>query len=184
MKNIITDDMVQKAFEHMNSKADPIYGEYKEFQLGNPYINAGFAVAIKELFDIEICESMVPTLEEINNLRGKNEVYVIHEQDYDVFWVDAVLTKDKFEEFVEKFAEKNLEKYQDDKKVKSITPIRKDGQVLWEIEYTDEYLQKVYSGYLGIRGNTLDDLKKQRSHVSHVGFDYSIFKINEYTIYG
>jgi len=110
------------------------------------------------------------------------EVYVIHEQDYDLFWIDAVLTKDKFEEFVEKFSEKKLEKYQDKEKIKSITPLRKDGQVLWEIEYTDEYLQKVYSGYL--RSNTLDDLKKLGSHVTHVGFDYTIFKINEYTIYG
>lgn len=114
-----------------------------------------------------------------------DEVYVIHEQDYDVSWIDAVLTKDKFEEFIEKFAEKKLENYQNKEKIKSITQIRKDNEVLWEIEYTDDYLEKVYSHYLnGPYCTDLNDLKKQKRHITYIGFNYTILKINEYTIYG
>lgn len=179
MGNILTDDMVQKAVEHINNRA-PSYGPFYESHLArSPYDRAAFASAIKELYNIEICEDMVPSLEQIDNARGKNELYVIHEQDYDLFWINAILTKDKFDKYTERFGEIHLKDYQNPEKVKSIKKLEHlKNEILWEIEFTDEYLQKVYEGYL--RQNTLDDLKKNRSHLTHVGFNYDLLKINEY----
>ena len=51
------------------------------------------------------------------------EILVIHEQDYDLFSINAVLTKDKLEDYTEKYAEKHLKDYQDPSKVKSITKL-------------------------------------------------------------
>jgi hypothetical protein len=64
---VITDEMVKKAFEHINNRAHPIYGTFNESQLDNPYGRAAFANAIEELYDIKMTQ--VPTLEEINSFR-------------------------------------------------------------------------------------------------------------------
>jgi len=107
------------------------------------------------------------------------EVYVIWEQDYDIVNINAVLTKDKFDKYTEKFGENHLKDYQDPDKVKSIKKLEHlKNQVLWEIEFTEKYLRKSYKNYL-IK-NTLDDLKEHRGHLTHVGFNYDIIKINEY----
>jgi len=74
MKNHITDEMVTEAFNHINNRAHPSYGTFKESQLDNPYGRAAFASAIKELYNIEMSD--VPTLEEINQLREKNLISV------------------------------------------------------------------------------------------------------------
>lgn len=174
MKDIITDEMVQKAFEHMNSKADPVYGSYKEHDLGNPYINAGFAVAIKELYGMEICEDMVPTLEQINEARGKNKIYVVYSQNYDVIEYIYVLSEDKFEDYIKEYNDKLIPEHNLEGKFDSIEIIRNKDSVTWKIMFTDDYISKVYHWL------ALEDIKRDKRNIGYYGFEFFTTEVNKY----
>lgn len=68
-KIVITDEMFQNVIDNIKKKAHPMYG-FDENRLNNPYGRAAFATSIEELYGIKMVDD-VPTLEEINNLRGK-----------------------------------------------------------------------------------------------------------------
>lgn len=104
------------------------------------------------------------------------EVYVCWIQDYDISYPIGVVTKDKFEDFIKSYEDKEVKK--NNENIENIEIIRDNGAITWLLKYNLEYTKKIYP--MLTEEQIVERWRKDRSWgCNYKGFNFDLIKINK-----